>query len=200
MSWPQEVRDFDLLSGYLAGIDKEFPEDVASFKARAAEADVLAPALPLVCWRLGIVASDIPLVLAALHAGRLPPWPLMQWTLGRTLDAVEAHAVAPLFDALLDHSVEGYAVALDLVGMYAFGRHEVLEDFRPQLRKYRRESQAVGARRAPCQRRASLRDPHAVASEDGSRRSRRARCRSGPFPGACGRSRTTPRRACSGHA
>ena len=131
----QEDRDFDLLSGYLVGIDKEFPADVASFKSRAAESDVLSPALPLVCWRLGIVASDISLVLAALHAGRLPPWPLMQWTLGRALDAVEAPAVAPLFDALLDHSVEGYAVALDLIGMYAFGRHEVLEDFRPQLRK-----------------------------------------------------------------
>ncbi len=132
---PQEDRDFDMLSGYLVGINREFREEVASFKGRAAKSDILAPALPLVCWRLGIGASDIPLVLAALHAGRLPPWPLVQWTLGRALDAAEAPAVAPLFDALLDHSVEGYAVALDLIGMYAFRRHEVLEDFRPQLRK-----------------------------------------------------------------
>ena len=132
---PQEARDFDLLSGYLVGINDELPEEVELFKARAAKSDVLASALPLVCWRLGIVASDIPLVLAALHAGRLPPWRLMQWTLGRELDTVEAPAVAPLFDALLDHSVEGYAVALDLIGMYAFGRQEVLEEFRPQLRK-----------------------------------------------------------------
>ena len=132
---PQEDRDFDLLSGYLVGINNEFPEAVELFKERAAESDVLAPALPLVCWRIGIVASDIPLVLSALHAGRLPPWRLMQWTLGRALDAVEAPAVASVFDALLDHSVEGYAVALDLIGMYAFRRQEVLENFRPQLRK-----------------------------------------------------------------
>ena len=132
---PREDRDFDLLSGYLVGIDNAFPEEVASFKERAAESDVLAPALPLVCWRLGIVASDMPLVLSALHAGRLPPWRLMQWTLGGVLDPVDAPAVAPVFDALLDHSAEGYAVALDLIGMYAFGRHEVLENFRPQLRK-----------------------------------------------------------------
>ena len=132
---PQEHRDFDLLSGYLVGINNEFCEEVELFKERAAESDVLAPALPLVCWRLEIVASDIPLVLSALHANRLPPWRLMQWTLGRVLDPVEAPAVAPLFDALLDHSVEGYAVALDLLGMYAFRGHEVLEDFRPQLRK-----------------------------------------------------------------
>ena len=132
---PERDRDFDLLSGYLVGIKDAFPEEVASFKARAAESDVLAPGVPLVCWRLEIVASDIPLVLSALHAGRLPPWRLMQWTLGGVLDPVEEPAVAPLFDALLDHGVGGYAVALDLIGMYAFRRHEVLEHFRPQLRK-----------------------------------------------------------------
>ena len=132
---PREDRDFDLLSGYLVGINDAFPEEVASFKARAAESNVLAPGLPLVCWRLGIDASDIPLVLSALHAGRLPPWRLMQWTLGGMLDAVEEPAVAPLFDALLDHSARGYAVALDLIGMYSFRRREVLEDLRPQLRK-----------------------------------------------------------------
>ena len=132
---PQEDRDFDLLSGYLDGINDGFPEEVTSFKGRAAKSDILAPALPLVCRRLGIVASDIPLVLSALHEGRLPPWPLMQWKSGSALHAVEPPAIAPLFDALLDHSVEGYAVALDLIGMYAFRRNEVLEDFRPQLRK-----------------------------------------------------------------
>ena len=131
----REDRDFDLLSGYLVGINDAFPEEVASFKKRAAESDVLALGLPLVCWRLGIVPSDIPLVLSALHAGRLPPRRLMQWTPGRVLHAVEARAVAPLFDALLDHSAQGYAVALDLIGMYAFRRHEVLEDLRPQLRE-----------------------------------------------------------------
>ena len=132
---PEGDRDFDLLSGYLIGINDEFPEEVESFKEGASESDVFAPALPLVCWRLGIVASDIPLVLSALHAGRLPSWRLMQWTLGGVLGAVEAPVVAPIFDALIDHSAEGYAVALDLIGMYAFRRHEVLEDFRPQLRK-----------------------------------------------------------------
>ena len=132
---PREDRDFDLLSGYLVGINDAFPEQVASFKERAAESDVLAPGLPLVCSRLGIVASDIPLVLSALHAGRLPPWRLMHWSPGRALHEVDARAVAPLFDALLDHGAHGYAVALDVIGMYAFRRHEVLEHFRPQLRK-----------------------------------------------------------------
>ena len=128
-------RDFDLLSGYLEGINNAFPREVELFKTRAAESDVLAPALPLVCWRLGIVASDIPFVLSAFRAGRLPSWRLMQWTLGGVLGEVEARAVAPLFDALLEDDEDGYAVALDLIGMYAFRRQHVLEDFRPQLRR-----------------------------------------------------------------
>ena len=132
---PANRRDFDLLSGYLVGIREAHPDEVASFKVRAAASDVLAPALPLVCWRLGIVASDIGLVLSALEEGRLPPWPLMQWTLGGALAELEAPEVAPLFDTLLDHSDDGYAVAMELIGMYAFGRQELLENLRPQLRK-----------------------------------------------------------------
>ena len=132
---PADKRDFDLLSGYLDGIREPHPEEVELFKVRAAASDVLAPAFPLVCWRLRIVASDIALVLSALDAGLLPPWRLTQWTLGGVLAEVEAPAVAPLVDVLLDHSEVGYAVALHLIGMYAFRRQEVLENFRPQLRK-----------------------------------------------------------------
>ena len=132
---PENDQDFDLLSGYLVGISNDYRDEVERFKERAAESDVFAPALPLVCWRLGIGASDIDLVLSALAAGRLPPWRLMQWTLGGRLDQVEAHAIAPLFDALLDHSAHGYVVALELIRMYAFQREEVLEGLRPQLRK-----------------------------------------------------------------
>ena len=48
---------------------------------------------------------------SALEERRLSPWQLMQWTLGGVLADVEAPAVAPFFDALLDHSNSGYAVA-----------------------------------------------------------------------------------------
>ena len=132
---PEDHRDFDLLSGYLLGINETHPDAVTSFKERAAKSDVLAPALPIVCWRLRIVASDVELVLSALHASFLHPFHLLQWGGGGILAEVEARAVAPLFDALLDHSVEGYVVALRLIGMYAHRRTEVLEHFRSQLRK-----------------------------------------------------------------
>ena len=132
---PANRRDFDLLSGFLDGIREAHPDEVESFKMRASASAELAPALPLVCWRLGIITSDIGLVLSALDTGRLTPWPLMQWTLGGVLAEVEAPAVAPLFDKLLDHSDDGYAVAIELIGMYAFGRQELLEKLGPQLRK-----------------------------------------------------------------
>ena len=132
---PEDQRDFDLLSGYIVGIFPKQPAAVEAFKKGAAASEVLAPALPLVCWRLRIVASDIALVLSALHADFLHPWQLLQWGGGGILAEVEAHAVAPLFDALIDHSVNGYAVALNLIGMYTLRRTEVLEQFRPQLRK-----------------------------------------------------------------
>ena len=132
---PEHLRDFDLLSGYLLGLNETQPEAVASFKERASRSRVLAPGLPLVCWRLRIVSSDIDLVLSALNASLAHPFHLMQWGGGGILAKVEPAAVAPLFDSLLNHSIEGYAVALNLLGMYSFKRRAVLQEFRPQLRK-----------------------------------------------------------------
>ena len=132
---PQERRDFDLLAGYLAGLPGEYAATVETFKQRAAGDRNLAAALPLICWRLGIVASDISLALSSLHADLLPPWRLTQWSCGGALETVDSRVIAPLFDALLDHSDEGYRFALELVAMYAFQRLGVLEDLRPQLRK-----------------------------------------------------------------
>ena len=131
----QLERDFDLLCGYLVGIGEHHREEVEHFKQRAAKSDVLSPALPLVCWRLQIVASDIELVLSSLQAGLLSPWQLKYWAIGGVLAKVEARAVAPLIDALFDHREEGYTVALELLGMYVLKRLSALENFRPQLRK-----------------------------------------------------------------
>lgn len=132
---PENERNYDLLSGYIAGLAKDFQDVVESFKQRASQSPELAPALPLVCWRLGASASDIDLVAGALETGLLPPWRLMQWTLGGALDEVPAASLASLFDAMLDHSAEAFGVAVDLMGMYAHGTSEKLEGLRPQIRK-----------------------------------------------------------------
>ena len=132
---PEDERNFELLSGYLTGMARKCLEVVDSFKQRAARSPELAPALPLVCWRLGITSSDIELVMRALEADLLPPWGLMQWTFGGVLARVPASAVAPFFDRMLDHSGEAFDVAVNLMGMYAYGAPEKLEDMRSQIRK-----------------------------------------------------------------
>ena len=103
------------------------------------------------------LASDIELVLSALQASALHPFHLLQWGGGGILAEVEAQAVAPLFAELIDHSVEGYAVALDLMGMYAFRRSEVLENFRPHLRWAAENLMRWSTSRLPWDGRAPLR-------------------------------------------
>ena len=132
---PKKERNCDLLSGYVVGIAKDHPKTVEDLKIEAAQSEDLAPALPLICWRLGITAFDVGLVLEAFQAGILPPVSLMQWTTGGVLSKVPPPAVAPLFDAMLDHSTEAYVVAMDLMGMYAHGVAAHLDGLRPQVRK-----------------------------------------------------------------
>ena len=132
---PESERNFDLLTGFVAGLAKGHIEAVDAFKQRAARSPDLAPSLPQVCFPLGISASDIKLVIDALQAGLLPPWRLTKWSYGGMLAGVPAPAVAPLFDAMLDHSAEGLVVAVDLMGMYAHDEPEKLEGLRPQVLK-----------------------------------------------------------------
>ena len=132
---PEKERNFDLLSGYVTGFAKHHPDIVEAFKQRAARSPQLAPALPLICSRLGIRPSDIGLVIGALRTGLLPVWRLRQWALGGVLAEVPAPAVAPLFDAMLDRSAEAFTEAMELMWMYAHGAPDRLDGFRPHLRK-----------------------------------------------------------------
>ena len=132
---PESERNYDLLSGYVTGIAEEHPDIVEALKQRAAQSPELAPGLPLICWRLGVTASDIDLVIDALRAGRLPPLALMQWTSGRVLAKLPAPSVAPLIDVMLDHGAEAFAVALGLMESYARGTPGKIAGFRPQIRK-----------------------------------------------------------------
>ena len=132
---PDGERNYDLLAGYLVGIAKTAPEVVDAFKQDAATSPLFAPALPLVCWRLGIVESDIPLIISALESRLLPPWRLNQWTGGGVLAKVQVSAVAPFFDVMFDLNAEAYAVGLDLLGMYAHNDLDRLNGLRPQVLK-----------------------------------------------------------------
>ena len=132
---PKNERDFELLCGYVTGIATDYPHVVRAFKQRAADSAELAPALPGICWMLGITDEDVELALRAFQAGHLPPWSLARWATGGVLGTVPAASLAPLFDAMLDESAEAFGVALGLMSMYAYRRPEKLEGLRPQLRK-----------------------------------------------------------------
>ena len=82
---PEEERNFDLLSGYITGIAEMHPELASDFKQRAVRSPELAPALPLICWRLGITPSDIGLIIGAFQEDLVPAWRLMQWMSGGVL-------------------------------------------------------------------------------------------------------------------
>ena len=131
---PDAERDHSLLSGFVVGLTESFPNDAAAYKERAARSPVLAPTLPPVCWQLGITSSDILLVLRAFNEGLLHPFQLVLWRAGGVLAKVPASVVCPLIDALLVHSAEGFAVAVELMGMYAHGMPEKLDGFRQQIR------------------------------------------------------------------
>lgn len=151
-------RNYDLLSGFVAGIANNHPDVVDAFKERAALSPDLAPAFPRICLRLGIAPSDIQLAIDALLGGSLPPRSLDRWTLHGAFDNVPPTAMASLLDAMLDHSTEAFAEAILLMGAYAFGAPEKLEDLRPQILKLAGNAAQWGPT-VPQRTRNSLPDP-----------------------------------------
>ena len=134
---PLEQRDFGMLAGYLAGLPAKHAATIAAFKQRCADDSTLAPAFPRICACLTVTASDIDLALSFLQAGMLQPSHLTWWSGGNALTSIGPEALIPLFDALLDHSADGYCHAVELMAMYAPQRapEKVLDKLVPQLRK-----------------------------------------------------------------
>ena len=130
---PLDERNYDVLSGFLTGLAQRDRNAVEVFKKKAVRSPDLAPILPPVCSYEGISGSDILLVIDALKAGTLPPWRLNRWSLGGVLTKVPATAVAQLLDAMFDHSADGFAEAVELMGMYAYPEAERLDQLRPQV-------------------------------------------------------------------
>ena len=139
MAAPDATRDFELLSGYLAGIAPRHPELVDASLYRVAHSRELAPALPQLYRRLGvkrrITASNIGLLIGALGEGLLPPQGFGQGFFGAVLEAVPPATVAPLLDAMIEHSADAFAEAIAMIGTYTSAATEKLEELRPQVRK-----------------------------------------------------------------
>ena len=132
---PEGERNYDMLAGYITGIAKGHPGVVEAFKREAACSAELAPALPLICWRLGITLSDVRLVIETLREGLLSPDYLAPWTSRGALAKVPSSEVAPLFDMMVDHSAIAFTVAVDLMWTYGDFATNNLDDLRPQIRK-----------------------------------------------------------------
>ena len=137
---PQEVNH-DLLVGYLKGLHAEHPSEVAMIKKLLAGSEFFAPAFTMLCPRLGEIShTDLEIALDALDAGHLRPHHLRPWAFGGVLADTPVVHVAPLFDALIDHSAQGMAECADLMGMYVWGAPEKLGDLRDQIVKLAKRS------------------------------------------------------------
>ena len=130
---PESERNFDLLIGFVYGLSVRDPDAVEAFKREAAASPTLAPALPAICARLGLIDADIPLSVDALRSGVLPPRSLNDWVLGDVLAGVPAPSLASLFDALSLLGAAGFQVSTRLLGTLAEGDWHRMEKFRPQL-------------------------------------------------------------------
>ena len=130
---PKDERNFNLFSGFVKGLSHRDHDAVEEIKRSLAESSELAPALPSVCSSLGLVQSDIQLVIRALRSGVLSPRSLMQWTVGGALSPLHASSLAELVDELHGYNAEGLSVGIELIGMWAHGAMDRLDDLRPQL-------------------------------------------------------------------
>ena len=132
-STPDNDRNFELLAGFVTGLSQRTPDAVETIKRHLSRTPELAPALPAICSRLGLIETDIQLVIDALRAGNIAPVSLMHWSIGGVLSKLPAESLATLVDELRDHSTEGLTVAIELVGMFSHGAQHRLEHLRPQL-------------------------------------------------------------------
>lgn len=142
---PATERNYDLLSGFVAGLPARFHDETEAFKTRAVGSSDLAPAFPKICRRAGLTPKDITLAIDALDRGTLSPWDLHHWAFVWVLDKVSPSAAAPLLDAMLDHSAPSFALAVTILGRILTGAGETtdrsgryifkFEDFRRQVLK-----------------------------------------------------------------
>ena len=132
---PETERRYNLFMGYIIGLANRQPAAVEAFKQRAARSPALAPTLPMICASIGYTLSDLDLIISALQNRLLLPRWLHCTIIDRVLHNVSPQAAAHLIDVLIEHSGEGFASALDLLGMYIHEDCERLETFRPQIRR-----------------------------------------------------------------
>ena len=133
-SVPVNERNLDLLTGYMSGIKKRNPERFRKFKQQALKSPVLAPVMPGLTRSTGISSEDVDMVIEALESGLITHEEMIKWKYGEALSRLLPTEVVPLFDLMLKKEDPLlFAVAIDLMFSYSYGREELLEHLRPQL-------------------------------------------------------------------
>ena len=132
---PEKDRNYDLLSGFLSGLEENDRDAVESFKQKSATTPELASVFPLFFRGLKISESDIDLAIGTLRAGLLPPGRLLFWSYGSPLDDVPPASVRALMDALLAFGHDGFVVAVNLLGMHIIKGLGEIREYYPQIVK-----------------------------------------------------------------
>ena len=127
-------RNYDLLTGYLTGVFATQPDEVVAFKRRASKSPELAPSLPLLCRRIGVVTDDLELVTQALRGGLLPPRHLKEWRIQGSMDEIPETAIAPFVEVLIDNGADAFAIAVELADRYIEDDPQRLDRLWPQIR------------------------------------------------------------------
>jgi hypothetical protein len=130
----EEERSGDLAIGYYIGLAAREPKAVSSFKRAALRSRIFARLAPPISLAVGINAEDVELVRASLKSGVLPVSSLDCSATGGVLATLPPEVVAPLFSDLLSGTPRAWNVAVNLMGMYAFGDPSRLDRLGPQIR------------------------------------------------------------------
>ena len=132
---PEKDRNYDLLSGFLSGLEENDRDAVESFKHKASTTPELASVFPLFFRGLKISDGDIDLAIGILRAGLLPPGRLLFWSYGSPLDEVPPASVRALMGALLALGHDGFVVAVNLLGMHIIEGLGEIKEYYPQIVK-----------------------------------------------------------------
>lgn len=132
---PASDRNYDLLSGFVAGFPARFHDEAEAFRTRAVGSPDLAPAFPRICRRAGLTPRDVTRAIDALDRGTLSPWDLHHWAFAWVLDKVPPAAVALLLDAMLDHNAPSFGLAVTMLGRILPDEGETTEESRPDISK-----------------------------------------------------------------
>lgn len=128
-----DVRNFDLLSGYLAGLSELDKNKLCdNFKEMAVKSKIFIPSLPHVCFHIGITKTDIELVSNAIKSGSLEPKELWIWTRDDVFAGLPPKEIAPLLDILFEMDGVAYAIALELLGRYIHDQLKKVDDIKSE--------------------------------------------------------------------